>query len=116
MTKAAFNRKENLCTRKLDLNLWKKQEQCHSRNITFFGAENWILPIDQKYSESFEAWCYRRMEKFSCTVRLKNEEGLYIVQEERDIFRKREGGRMTGLLESGLRPTFLTFKNLASYM
>jgi hypothetical protein len=29
--------------------------------------------VDQKYLESFEMWCWRKMEKISWTDRVKNE-------------------------------------------
>jgi hypothetical protein len=30
---------------------------------TLYGAESWTLrKVDQKYLESFEMWCWRRME------------------------------------------------------
>jgi hypothetical protein len=43
---------------------------------------------DQKYLESFEMWCWRRMEKFSWTDRVSNEEALLRVMEERNILNK----------------------------
>jgi hypothetical protein len=44
------------------------------------GAETWTLPkVDQKYLESFEMWCWRRMEKISWTDRVRNEEVLHRV-------------------------------------
>jgi hypothetical protein len=39
----------------------------------------------QKYQESFEMWCWRRMEKISWTDRVRNEEVLHRVKEERNI-------------------------------
>jgi hypothetical protein len=39
------------------------------------------------YLESFEMWCWRRMEKISWTNRVKNEEVLHRVKEERNILR-----------------------------
>jgi hypothetical protein len=41
--------------------------------------------MDQKYLESFEMWCWRRMEKISWTDRVRNEEVLHRVKEERNI-------------------------------
>jgi len=50
------------------------------------GAETWTLrEVDQKYLESFEMWCRRRMEKIIWTDRLRNEEMLHTVMEERNI-------------------------------
>jgi hypothetical protein len=41
--------------------------------------------VDQNYLESFEMWCWRRMEKISWTDRVRNEEVLHRVKEDRDI-------------------------------
>ena len=58
MAKAAFHKKKSLFTSKLDLNLRKKHME-HS----FVCAGTWTLPkIDQKYLESFDMWCWRRIE------------------------------------------------------
>jgi hypothetical protein len=40
---------------------------------------------DQKHLESFEMWCWRRMEKISWTYRVRNEEVLLRVKEQRNI-------------------------------
>jgi hypothetical protein len=51
-----------------------------------YGAETWTLrKADQKYLESFEMWCWRRVEKISWTDRVGNEEVLPRVKEERNI-------------------------------
>jgi hypothetical protein len=51
-----------------------------------YGAETWTLrKVDQKYVGSFEMWCWKRMEKVSLTVRVRNEELLHRVKEERNI-------------------------------
>jgi hypothetical protein len=41
--------------------------------------------MDHKYLESFEMWCWRRMEKISWTDRVRNEEVLHRVKEESNI-------------------------------
>ena len=52
-----------------------------SRYIAICGTETWILrKVDQKYLESFEMWCWRRMEKISWTDRVRNENILHIVK------------------------------------
>jgi hypothetical protein len=51
-----------------------------------YGSETWTLrKVDQKYLESFEMWCWRRMEKIGWTDRVRNEEVLQRVKEERNI-------------------------------
>jgi hypothetical protein len=78
MAKAAFNKKKNLFTSKLDLNLRKKLVKCYIWSIALYGAETRTLrKVDQKYLESFEKWCWRRMEKISWTDRVRNEEVLH---------------------------------------
>jgi len=89
MAKAAFNKKKTLFTSKLDLNLRKKLVKCYIWSMAFYGAETWTLPAaDQKYLESFEMWCWRRMEKISWTDRVRNGEVLLRVNEQRNILHK----------------------------
>ena len=69
MATAAFNKKKNLFTGKLDLNLRKKLVKCYIWSTVMYGAETWTLrAVGQKYLESFEMWCWRRMEKIIWTV------------------------------------------------
>ena len=64
------------------------------RNAALYVADTWTLrAVDQKHLESFEIWCWRRMEKISWTDRVRNEEVLLRVNEHRNILheiRKRE--------------------------
>jgi hypothetical protein len=63
-----------------------KLVKCYIWSITLYGAGTWILrKVDQKYLESFEMLCRRRMEKISWTDRVRNEEVLHRVKEERNI-------------------------------
>ena len=58
MAKAAFNKKKNLFTSKLDLNLRKKLVKCCVWSMALYGAETWTLrATDRKRLESFETWC-----------------------------------------------------------
>jgi len=80
---AAFNKKNILFTSTLDLNLTKKLVKCYIWSMAFYGAETWTLRAgDQKYLESFEMWCWRRMEMISWT---DHEEVLLRVNEQRNI-------------------------------
>jgi hypothetical protein len=61
MAKAAFNKKKNLFTSKLDVNLRKILVECYICSIALCGAETWTLrKVDQKYLERFEMWCCGR--------------------------------------------------------
>jgi hypothetical protein len=86
MAKAAFNKKRTLFTSILDLELRKKLVKCHVWSIALYGAETWTLrAVDQKHLESFEMWCWRRMEKISWTDHVRNEYVLLRVKEQRNI-------------------------------
>ena len=75
MAKAAFNKKKTLSISKVDLNLRKKLVKFYIWSMAFYGAETRTLQAaDQKYLESFEMWCWRRMEKISWTDHVRNEE------------------------------------------
>ena len=54
MAKAAFNKKKNLFTSKVDLNLRKKLVKCYVWIMALYGAETWTLrATDQKRLEKF---------------------------------------------------------------
>ena len=73
-------------TSKLDLELKKKLVKCYIWSTALYGAETWmILSVDQKHLESFEMWCWRRMEKISWTDHVRNEGVLLTVKEQRNI-------------------------------
>jgi len=70
MAKAAFNKKKTLFTSTLDLNLRRKLVKCYILSMSLYGAETWTLrAADQKYLESFEMWCWRRMENIESMSR-----------------------------------------------
>jgi len=86
MAKAAFNKKRTLFTNTFYLELRKKLMKCYVWSIALYGAETWtLLAVDQKHLESFEMWCWRRMEKISWTDHVRNEEELFRVKEQRNI-------------------------------
>jgi hypothetical protein len=86
MAKAAFNKKRALFTSTLDFEWRKKQVKCYVWSVALYGAETWTLrAVDQKHLGSFEMWCWRRMEKISWIDRVRNEEVLLRVKEQRNI-------------------------------
>jgi hypothetical protein len=79
--KDAFNKKRTLFTSTFNLELRKKLVKCYIWRIALYGAETWTLrAVDQKHLESFEMWCWRRMEKIIWTDHVRNE-----VKEQRNI-------------------------------
>jgi hypothetical protein len=86
MAKAAFNKKTVLFNSTLELELRKKLVKCYIRSIALYGAETWMLwAVDQKHLESFEMWCWTRMEKISWTDDVRNEDVLLRVKVQRNI-------------------------------
>jgi len=66
--------------------LRKKLVKCYIWSVAIYGAETWTLgAVDQKLLESFEIWCWRRMEKISWTDHVRNEEVLLTVKGQRNI-------------------------------
>jgi len=63
----------------LDISFW-------IASSSLYGAETWTLRSEeQKHLESFEMWCWRRMERISWTDHVRNEEVLLRVKEQRNI-------------------------------
>ena len=87
MAKDAFNKKKKtLFTSTVDLNFSQKLIKCYIWSMALYGAETWMLrAADQKYLESFEMWCWKRMEKISWTDHVRNEEVLLTVNEQGNI-------------------------------
>jgi len=86
MARAAFNKKKVLFTSTLDLELRKKLVKCYIWGRALYGVDTWMLQaVGQKQLESFEMWCWRRMEKISWTGHVRNEEVLLRVKEQRNI-------------------------------
>jgi hypothetical protein len=70
----------------MDFKLRKKLFKYYIWIIALYDAETWTLPaVDQKHLESFNMWCWRRMEKLTWTDHMRNEEVLLRVKEQRNI-------------------------------
>jgi hypothetical protein len=64
----------------------RKLVTCYVWTTSSYGAEKWALrKVDQKHLEISEMWCWGRMEKISWTDRVRNEEVLHGVKEDRNI-------------------------------
>jgi len=63
----------------------KKLVKSYIWSIAIYGAETWTLrAVDQKHLESFETWCWRRMEKISWTDHVRKGE-YYLESRSRGI-------------------------------
>jgi hypothetical protein len=48
--------------------------RCYVWSIVLYGSDTWTLrKLEQKYLESFEMWCWRRMEKRKLSEKVTNE-------------------------------------------
>jgi hypothetical protein len=78
--------RRGLFTSTLDLELRKKLVKHYIWSIALYGSETWTLrAADQKHLESFEMWCWRRMEKIIWTNHVRNKAVLLRVKEQRNI-------------------------------
>ena len=112
IAKAAFNKKKNPFTSKLDLNLRKKLVKCYVWSMAVYGAETWMLrATDQKRLESFEIWCWRRMEKISWTDHVRNKEVLLRANEQRNILHEIRK-RKANWIGHNLRRSFAFYSKL----
>jgi len=86
MAKAPFNKKRALFASTMGVKLRKKLVKCYIWSIALYGTETWtLLAVVQKHLESFEMWCWRRMEKIRWTNHVRNEEVLLRVKEQSNI-------------------------------
>ena len=70
----------------VSLEIRKKPVNCYVWNIALYGAETLtIRAVDQKHLESFDMWCWRRMEKISWTDDVRNEGVLLRVKGQTNI-------------------------------
>ena len=86
MAKKAFSREISLLTSKLNIELRKKLVRCYVLSIAFYGSETWTLrKLEQKYLESFEMRCWRRMEKIKRSEKITNGQVFERIGENRTI-------------------------------
>ena len=84
LAKEAFKRKMSLLTSKLNIELKKKLVRCYVWSIVLYDSETWTLrKLERKYLESFEMWCWRRMEKIKWSEKVTNEQVLHRIGENR---------------------------------
>ena len=70
----AFKRKISLLRSKLMIDIRKKLVKCYVWSIDLYGWT--LIKLERKYLESFEMWCWRRMEKIKWSEKVTNEEAL----------------------------------------
>jgi hypothetical protein len=102
MAKTTFNKKRDLFTSTMELELRKKLVKCYIWSVALYGVETWTLrAVNQKHLECSEMWCWRRMEKISWTDHVSNEDVLLRVKKQRNILheiRKRKANWIDKIL------------------
>ena len=72
-----------------------------------YGAVTWtVRKVDLKYVENFEMWWWGWMESISRTDRVKNEEVLHRIKEERNVLHTIKEGRLSGQVTTCVRTAF----------
>ena len=59
-----------------------------------------------EYLESFDMWCWRKMEKPAWAERMKNEVLRAVKVERKIVLTKKKETRLTGLVTSGVGTAF----------
>ena len=85
--KNSFHQKTGLTFKK------ETNEVQHFWSMALYDAETWTLRKVDKYLESSEVWCWRKMKKISWPDRLRNEDVLQTVSEERNILHTIQRGK-----------------------
>uniref|UniRef100_A0A8D8UAM4 Craniofacial development protein 2 n=1 Tax=Cacopsylla melanoneura TaxID=428564 RepID=A0A8D8UAM4_9HEMI len=87
MGKTAFVKVNDILTaRRIPLTLRKRFAKCYIWSVVLYGSETWTLrKKEEKYLESFEMWLWRRIENIKWSDKIRNEEVLRRVGEERRI-------------------------------
>ena len=99
LAKDAFMEHRMLLTKSLNQTLKKRLAKSLVWSVLLYGSEAWTLKKDDiRRLESFEMWVWKRMEKISWTERVRNEEVLRRVGEERTLINTiwRRKARWTG--------------------
>ena len=55
------------------------------KTLNYFHTTWTLRAVDQIYLESFEMWCWRRINQISWTYRVRNEDVLLRAKEQRSI-------------------------------
>ena len=85
IAKEAFNKKISLLINKLN-NFKKKLAMCYVCSIAFHGSETWIQrKLKRNYLESFEMWCWRRIERIKLSEKVTKEQILERIGEKRGL-------------------------------
>uniref|UniRef100_A0A8D8XRU9 Endonuclease-reverse transcriptase n=1 Tax=Cacopsylla melanoneura TaxID=428564 RepID=A0A8D8XRU9_9HEMI len=89
MGKTAFMKVQDLlAARRIPLKLRKRFAKCFIWSVVLYGSETWTMrKKEEKFLENFEMWLWRRIENIKWSDKIRNEEVLKRVGEERTILK-----------------------------
>ena len=86
VAKEAFTKKKKLLCGPLNKELRKRLAKCYIWSVALYGAETWTLRReDERRMEALEMWIWRKMEGIKWVDKVRNEEVLGRIGEERKI-------------------------------
>ena len=87
MGKEAYTKMRGLLNaKKIPISLRIRFAKCYVWSIVLYGCESWVIrKKEEKYLESFEMWLWRRMEGIKWTEKVRNEEVMRRVGEQRTL-------------------------------
>ena len=70
----------------LNIELKKKSVSCYVWRIDLYGSETWTLrKLELKYFESFEIWCWKKIEKIKWSEKVKMEQVFEHIENKRTL-------------------------------
>src|SRR6267154_2383209 len=88
MAKDAFNQRKDLLTRGLSRTLKRSMVKVLVWPVVLYGCETWTLLQDEvNRLQALEMWLWRELEKISYKDKIRNDEVLAMVNEERSLIR-----------------------------
>ena len=109
IAKEAFNGNQRPLCGKINKNLRKRLAKCYVWSVALYGAETWtLMKEDEKRLEAFEMWVWRAMEKVRWVDKVRNDEVLRRIGEERRILKVIENKKRNWLGHCLRRDCLLT--------
>lgn len=98
MAREGFKRKRGLLCGPMNKKLRKRLAKCYIWSVALYGAETWTLrKEDERRIEALEMWIWRKMEGVSWDEKVRNEEVLKRIGEDRQILNKIKSRKMNWL-------------------
>src|SRR6476619_1545929 len=88
MAKDAFNKRKELQTRSIRVDLRKRLVKILVWSVVLYGCETWTMRKEEiNHLNAFEMWVWRRMGKVSWMDKTTNEQVLSSMNEKRSLIK-----------------------------